>query len=61
MKMKRTFLGCLVALCVSFVAGCGGSGENTVIEGSGVDQAAIDAEDEAYEAEMSAQEDNPEQ
>jgi len=55
--MTRLLLGCFLALSLGFVSGCGGSGETTVVDSSGIDAATQAAEDEAYEAEMAAQED----
>lgn len=59
--MTRLMLGCFVALCVGFVAGCGGSTETSVVEQGGeITMEEQLAMDEAYEAEMeSDSEENP--
>lgn len=51
--MTRLLIGCFFALSLGFVSGCGGGGggENTVVD-SGLTEAQILAEEEAYEAEM---------
>jgi hypothetical protein len=48
--MLRLLLGSLCAVFLGLAVGCGGSGETEVIEID--DAAALEAEAEAYEAEM---------
>ncbi len=54
--ITRTLLGCLFALCLGFVSGCGGSTQTEVISGTDAEIAAAVADSEDYEAQMAAEE-----
>lgn len=59
MKMTRMLFGCLLALCIGFVSGCGGgSTETTTVDaGTAAEQAANDLAEEDYEAQMNEDDD----
>ncbi len=50
--MTRTLICCMFALCLGFVSGCGGGGETEVVDTGAITPEQVQAEADAYEAEM---------
>ena len=54
--ITRTLLGCLFAICLGFLSGCGESTQTEVVSGTDAEIAAAQADSEDYEAQMAAEE-----